>query len=187
VAGKGMPAALLMAKLSAETRSCLLTVRQITSAIAKLNDNLFPSTSPMDRFVTLIAVVLDATTHTATIVNAGHPSPLVFRVKDRMFTPAIPAEDDGQSLGLDLGNKYRSYDVQLEPGDFVLVYSDGVTDAQSVAGKPFRAKGIHAILEHGAPMTPRSFGERLVDAVQRHALGGPQHDDITLVCFGRPA
>ena len=187
VAGKGMPAALLMAKLSSETRSSLLSERVLTAAIARLNDTLYPSTSPMDRFVTLAAAVLDPVNHTVTLVNAGHPSPLWFRRAQRKLVPAIPPEDDGQSLGMNQGNKYQCYHVVLQPGDFLVLFSDGVTDAQSGAGKPFRQKGIHAILEQGIPDSPRVFGERLVQAMQRHAAGGPQYDDITLLCFGRPA
>src|SRR5262249_47566260 len=76
VAGKGMPAALLMARLSSESRSCLLTERHPTGAMARLNDLLHPITSPMDRFVTLVMAVLDPAQHTVTLVNAGHPTPL---------------------------------------------------------------------------------------------------------------
>jgi sigma-B regulation protein RsbU (phosphoserine phosphatase) len=187
VAGKGMPAALLMAKLSSDSRSCLLTERLPTEAIARLNDQLFPFTSPMDRFVTLITAVLDPATHTLTLVNAGHPTPLVYRHFERNFFKAVPAEDDGQSLGHTLGNRYQSHQVQLAPGDSLLLFSDGVTDAGSVASKPFRMTGIYGILEQDAPDTPRALGQRLVEAVQRHAQSGPQHDDITLLCFGRPA
>jgi serine phosphatase RsbU (regulator of sigma subunit) len=68
-----------------------------------------------------------------------------------------------------------------------LLYSDGVTDAQSVAGKRFQMKGIYGLLEQDAPDTPRALGQRLVDAVRAHAAGGAQYDDITLLCFGRPA
>lgn len=186
VAGKGMPAALLMAKLSSETRSCLLTERNLTVAVAKLNDQLYPSTSPMDRFITLVAAVLNPATHTLTVSNAGHPSPLWYRSSEKKFVQAVPNEDDGQSLGLELGNQYHSYRIELQPGDFVLLYSDGVTDAQNKAGKPFRTKGIHAILEQGGALTPQAFGKRLVDAVHRHSTGGSQYDDITLLCFGRP-
>jgi sigma-B regulation protein RsbU (phosphoserine phosphatase) len=182
-----MPAALLMAKLSSESRSCLLMERELTLAIAKLNNQLYPSTSPMDRFVTLIAAILDPHSHTLTLVNAGHPSPLWYHRAERKVTAVIPAEDDGQSLGLNLGNAYQCYHVQLQPGDFLLLYSDGVTDAHNKAGKPFRLKGIHSILEQAANDSAGAFGQRLVSAVQRHATGGPQYDDITLLCFGRPA
>jgi hypothetical protein len=74
VAGKGMPAALLMAKLSSESRSCLLSERHSTLAIARLNDQLYPFTSPMDRFVTLIAAVLDPACQRRPSRAAGVPS-----------------------------------------------------------------------------------------------------------------
>jgi phosphoserine phosphatase RsbU/P len=187
VAGKGMPAALLMAKLSSESRSCLLSERMITAAIARLNDQLYPFTNPMDRFVTLIAAVLDPTNHTVTLVNAGHPTPLWYRCCERRFCKAVPDEDDGQSLGHALGNTYQAHTVQLAPGDSLLIFSDGVTDAGSISSKPFKMKGIHAILQPNTPDTPRALGERLVRAIQRHAKSGPQYDDITLLCFGRAA
>ena len=186
VAGKGMPAALLMARLSSDTRSCLLSEKDPTAAIARLNDHLYPYTSPMDRFVTLIASVLDPVAHTLTLVNAGHPAPLWYRRAEKTCTKAIPLDDDGQSLGLTMGNRYRAHQIQLAPGDCVVLYSDGVTDAQGVANKALRHKGLLALLEQGAPTSPRALGERIVQAIQRHALGGPQYDDITLVCFGRP-
>ncbi len=188
VAGKGMPAALLMARLSSETRSCLLTERQLTAAVAKLNDQLFPVTSPMDRFGHVaIAAVLDPVNHTLTLGSTPAIRPRCGIANPRGHSPKpFPAEDDGQSLGLAPGNQYRSYEVTLAPGDFLFVYSDGVTDAQSRAGKSFKVKGIQAVLEQCAPESPRAWGERLVHAVQRHAVGGPQYDDITLVCFGRP-
>ncbi len=140
----------------------------------------------MDRFVTLLVAVLDPASHTLTLINAGHPPPLWYRHSEGTFTKPIPAEDDGQSLGLAAGNKYQSYEVKLAPGDFLLVYSDGVTDAQNRAGKSFRMRGIQDVLEQAVPESPRAWGERLVNAVQRHAVGGPQYDDITLLCFGRP-
>ena len=187
VAGKGMPAALLMARLSSESRSCLLAERQPTAAIARLNDHLYPFTSPMDRFVTLITAVLDPDTHTVTLVNAGHPAPLLYRRAECRLAKAIPREDDGQLLGISPGNKYQAYQVTLGPGDCLLLFSDGVTDAHSVTEKRFSTKGIHQVIAEKGPDTPLALGRRLVDAVQRHAHGGPQYDDITLICFGRPA
>jgi len=186
VAGKGMPAALLMAKLSSEARSCLLTERNLPKAMSRLNDFLHPSTSPMDRFITLVVAVLNPVAHTVEIVNAGHPAPFWYRRRDGKFSKASSPQDDGQSLGISLGNQYKPFQVTLETGDSLLMFSDGVTDAQSMANKPFRMKGIHAILEKDKPDNPCAIGSRLVEAVQNHARGGPQYDDITLVCFGRP-
>src|SRR5476649_2663473 len=141
----------------------------------------------MDRFITLIVAVLDPATHTVTLVNAGHPAPLLYRHAERKFSVAVPREDDGQSLGISPGSTYQSYEVTLDPGDSLLMFSDGVTDAQSVANKPFRMKGVLSTLAQPGPDSPHDLAQRLVEAIQKHAVGGPQYDDITLICFGRPA
>ena len=188
VAGKGMPAALLMAKLSSESRFCLLTERQGVAAITRLNRQLTPVTSPMDRFVTLIAAILDPTHHQVTLVNAGHPSPFLIRGGTREVTKAFPPDLAGSSLGIDGQSAYEPMQLPMAPGDVLVFFSDGVTDAQSAVGKPFRSKGILATLSEAkssADATPRAVGERLVRALQHHSAGVPPYDDITLVCFGR--
>jgi sigma-B regulation protein RsbU (phosphoserine phosphatase) len=185
VAGKGMPAALLMAKLSSESRFCLLTERQPVGAIRKLNNQLYPVTSPMDRFVTFVAAILEPATHTVTLINAGHPTPFLYRRAEGEFTKAMHIDLAGQSLGHQFGIEYDCMQLTLEPGDSLLMFSDGVTDAQSAEGKPFRNKGVLGILDKKTTESPRTLGERLVKAMQRHASGVAQYDDITLLCFGR--
>jgi serine phosphatase RsbU (regulator of sigma subunit) len=182
-----MPAALLMARLSSESRSCLLTEPDFAAAVAKLNDQLHPFTSPMDRFVTLIAAILDPASHTVTLVNAGHTIPFLYRWSERKYTKAVPPEDDGQSLGLEVGARYQSYSMTLSPGDSLVFYSDGVTDAQNSEGKAFRMKGIYNVFETEAPNSPKAMGECLVNSVTNYVKDGVQYDDIALVCFGRPA
>ena len=78
VAGKGMPAALLMAKLSAEARYCLRMYPDLSMAIGRLNEQLLHA-GMMDRFVTLSSSLLDPKNHSVTIASAGHESPLVYR------------------------------------------------------------------------------------------------------------
>jgi phosphoserine phosphatase RsbU/P len=75
-------------------------------------------------------------------------------------------------------------EIPLLPGDNLLLFSDGVTDAADAQGRPFRARGIHAVLASG-PMTPGQTAERLVQAVKRHAFGCAHNDDLTVVCLGR--
>jgi phosphoserine phosphatase RsbU/P len=77
VAGKGVAAALLMAKLSADARFCMLTEPDTAAAVTKLNSLMIQSGNA-DRFVTLVAAILDHESHTVTLVNAGHPSPLIY-------------------------------------------------------------------------------------------------------------
>jgi CheY-like chemotaxis protein len=88
VAGKGVVAALLMAKLSADARSCMLTEPNPAAAVTKLN-SLMAQSGIGDRFVTLVAAILDPGSHTVTLVNAGHPSPLIYRRATRTVAEAI--------------------------------------------------------------------------------------------------
>ena len=90
VAGKGVPAALLMAKLSSDARFCLLTEKEASVAVNKLNDLLAPQTSQMDRFVTLAAALVDTASHHVQLVNAGHPSPLLYRRATGQIEEATP-------------------------------------------------------------------------------------------------
>src|SRR5207244_8962096 len=126
----------------------------------------------------------DTNDHTVTLVNAGHPSPLVDRAATSSLEEATPKEVRGLRLGLVDGFDYASCQVKLEPGDCLLIFTDGVTDAMDMQNLQFHVKGIYTALQ-GSSFTPRTLGERIVKAVKQHAAGRDQHDDITLACFGR--
>jgi serine phosphatase RsbU (regulator of sigma subunit)/pSer/pThr/pTyr-binding forkhead associated (FHA) protein len=185
VAGKSVPAALLMAKFSVEARVCLETQPDPAAAVGKLNALMLRATAP-DRFVTLVAVVLDPAAHTATLVNAGHPSPLRFRSSADGVEEAAPVEVAGVPIGIAEGYRYTACELQFLPGDALLLFSDGVTDAADARGARFGISGIRAVLASGR-LPPQDAGERLIQALKRHAFGCSQIDDITVVCFGRAA
>ena len=183
VAGKGVPAALLMAKVSADARFCMLTEADPAAGVTKLNA-LLQQAGLSDRFVTLVAAMLDANDHTVTLVNAGHPSPLVWRSATSALEEATPKDVVGLPLGVVDGFDYASCQVKLEPGDCLLIFTDGVTDAMDVKNLQFQVKGIYNAVR-GERFTPRTLGERIVKAVKQHAAGRDPHDDITLACLGR--
>ncbi|HXG11857.1 MAG TPA: SpoIIE family protein phosphatase [Gemmataceae bacterium] len=185
VAGKGMPAALLMAKLSSEARFCLLTEPDPAAAMSRLNDQIYQHTSQMDRFVTLAAAVLDPDRHAVTLVSAGHPAPLLYHRETGTLEEAISRDGAGMPLGIVEGQAYLQPDLRLAPGDCLLLFTDGVTDAVNVRKESFGIEGITAALRDGGPFSPQALVERVVKAVKQHAAGCPQHDDITLVCLGR--
>lgn len=187
VAGKGVPAALLMAKLSSDTRFSLLTEPDSGKAISKLNDLLCEFTGQMDRFVTLILAVLDPATHTVTMVSAGHQSPLLVRRGKAGYEDAMPADTAGLPLGIAEGFPYQSCQVTLQPGDSLLLFTDGVPEAHDRANNQFGNKGIAAALAGVSGSGPRVLVDSLVRAVQAHASGRNPHDDVTLVGFGRLA
>jgi serine phosphatase RsbU (regulator of sigma subunit) len=187
VAGKGVPAALMMAKLSADARSCMLSEPDPAKAISTLNDLLCQHTTDMDRFVTLAAALLDYQAHTVTLVNAGHPMPLLVRLDALAPVEAGAKGSSGLPLGVMDGYRYESSQVSLGPGDYLLIFSDGITESMDKQNRQLDyLKAISSALQDGA-RTPKALGERLVKTVKQHAAGRPQHDDATLVCFGRTA
>ncbi len=189
VAGKGVAAALLMAKLSAEARYCMMSHSEPAKAITQLNDLLMRA-GLLDKFVTLVAVVLDPIKHAVTVVNAGHQTPLLYRPSDGTLKDAVDAEMSGLPLGVMEGYQYSSASAPMQPGDCLLVFTDGITDAQNEKGQRFEMQGVKTALgvgkpQTGAPQTPTVVGDRLIKAVKQHAAGRSQYDDIALVCFGR--
>jgi sigma-B regulation protein RsbU (phosphoserine phosphatase) len=185
VAGKGVAAALLMAKLSSDVRYCLLSEAELPKAINKLNDLVYLSAGKMDRFITLAGAVLDSTTNVVTIVNAGHVMPMIYRASTGALDDAMPKEAGGLPLGIMDGQSYEAYPVPVTPGDCLLLFSDGVPDAASVRGDTFTLKGVSAALNGEAGLNARAVGERIAKAVKLHAAGRDQADDITLMCVGR--
>jgi serine phosphatase RsbU (regulator of sigma subunit) len=189
VAGKGMPAALLMAKLSAEARYCVLTCSEIADAIARLNDQLLAA-GMMDRFVTLVATLLDPERSRVTLVNAGHVTPLVYRRGRRAIEQAVSKDKTGFPLGMMDELKYDCVAVDLEPGDCILLFTDGVTDSINLENEAFGMERVKAAVADAPAASveefaPQQIGKRIIAAVQRHAAGQYQNDDIALVCFGR--
>ncbi len=184
VAGKGVPAALLMAKISSDARFCMLTEPTPEAAVGGLDAQLHLAGLP-DRFVTLAAGLLDPNRHVVTFVNAGHQSPLVYRQATGKFEEVVPRDLTGFPLGVVEGMPYDPCPVPLMPGDCVLTFTDGVTDAKNKQDQDFQMQGVYAALKEG-PYTPQAIGDKLVKALRQHMLGtSKQHDDITVVCFGR--
>lgn len=190
VAGKGVSAALLVAKLSSEVRFCLLTVPDLAQAVSLLNDQM-SNGALGDRFVTLAVMVLDPRDHSLTVVNAGHMSPKLYRAATDQLVDAISLDATGLPIGALPGYPFEQVKLTLEPGDSVAVFTDGVTDAMNPAGVMFGFEAVdRCLLPEDAVLSaeaqrPKRLGERLVSTVRRHANGRAQNDDIAVVTFGR--
>ena len=183
VAGKGVVAALLMAKLSANARFCMLTEPDPAIAISKLNTMMI-ETGIADRFVTLVAAVLDPANHTVTLVNAGHPSPLIYNRATRTVAEAISTDVAGLPLGVLDGFEYASCEIKLKPGDSILAFTDGVTEATDTQDLQLQTKGLFAAVQ-GETFSTRELGEQVVKVVKQFTTGRGQSDDIALVGLGR--
>jgi sigma-B regulation protein RsbU (phosphoserine phosphatase) len=189
VAGKGVPAALLVAKLSSEVRFCLLTEPTLAKAVNCLNDAMIRG-GLGDRFVTLFAAILDPVNHEMTLVNAGHMNPRLFHGAQNKLALAMADEAAGVPLGVLPGYEYEAVTVPLGAGDTLTIYTDGVTDAMAPNEALFGEDGLDKYLTPDDSVlallvNPKATGERLVGAVRKHANGRAQNDDIAVVCFGR--
>jgi serine phosphatase RsbU (regulator of sigma subunit)/pSer/pThr/pTyr-binding forkhead associated (FHA) protein len=193
VSGKGVPAALLMARLSAEARFCVPSAPDLATGLSRLNSQLHPvlTAGGRCRFVTLAGVVLDPLTGTVTVANAGHLLPLIYRGLTGEVEEAITDREGGRPLGITDGYQYRQITTRLDAGDSLLLFTDGLTDATNPAGDPFGVPGIRqAVRVLGEevpeqPSRPVDLGNRIIRAVKQHSAGHDQDDDITLICFGR--
>ncbi len=185
VAGKGIPAALLMAKLSSEMTTCALTEAEPTRMVARLNDLMYPFTNPMQRFVTLALMLLDPRTHRHTLVSAGHPSPMIYRPGTSQLDDAMRYEEGGLPLGVMDGYPYDASQITLAPGEVLLVFSDGLPDPENRQGVPFSMDGVKQAVAGLGATDARTLVETIVAAVTKHAAGTPPFDDITVLTVRR--
>ena len=182
VVGKGMPAALLTAKLSAEVRMSLRGNLEPERVVAQLNRPF--DGGVLDMYITFILVSLDVQKHRLTVVNAGHPCPLILRRDGRLEEFGRCAS--GLPLGIMPNYAYESAETQLEPGETVVLYTDGVTDAMNASGERLGDDAFRQALLKARPGAATA-GEAVVQAIQHHVADRPQFDDITLVCLSRKA
>ena len=182
VAGKGMPAALLMASLSAEVRHLVRSGAVPNVAARRANLHVYEADLP-GRFVTLALAEIDAATHQITLANAGHMPPLVRRA-DGTVTTIGTEEDSGLPLGIKRDETYGTITTVLAPGEVVVMFTDGVTDAMNKKDQPFGSDNLRKAVAT-AGRGPSQVGDDVLRALRAHVGSRPQFDDIALVCFGR--
>ncbi len=130
--------------------------------------------------MTFVAALIDLNSLAMTLLNAGHPPPL--RRRD-----GVVQELASETVGLPLAvidRPYEAVTVPLEPGDAVVLYTDGVSEARSPRGELYGAERVQKLLAAG-PADVTALGDALLEDVRRFADGRPMSDDLTLVCFAR--
>jgi serine phosphatase RsbU (regulator of sigma subunit) len=182
VAGKGSPAALLMALLLAVLRTLVDDNDEPTSLMARLNVQICRH-APATRFITLFYGVYDPPTGRVTYVNAGQTPPLI-RHRDGTYERL---EGTGVALGLFEGSAYGSKDTTLGPGDTLVMYSDGITEAEDQAGRPLEESGLEQVISTYSASPPAELAAAVVKAVERHADAKRFADDLTILILKRAA
>lgn len=187
VAGKGLPAALHVARLSAEVRLALKGEVDPAASLRHLNANLGAEGGGDETLVTFLLLVIDAVEHRATYVSAGHLPPLIRRAA----TGRIEATDiaaNGQPLPWLDETPFRAVEFSLDPGDMVVLCTDGIFEARNDQGLELGLPALHAVIEStAADAGAAAMGEAILGRVAEHARNHPPSDDIALLCFRREA
>jgi sigma-B regulation protein RsbU (phosphoserine phosphatase) len=187
VAGKGMPAALLMASLQAHTQAITELGGELggdpASVVAKLNRAVTKCT-PDNRFVTFCMAVFNPLASTLTYCNAGHNPPLLIRSNGSVER----LEEGGMVLGLFAGAAFTDKTVRFDAGDLLILYSDGVVEACSAKGdEEFGEERLARIVSGSGSLEPQRVIERVIEELRAWAGDGSFADDVTVVLARRTA
>lgn len=184
VAGKASPAALLMALLLAILRTLVDEGMPLPALCKRLNLQVSRH-APASRFITLFLASFNPTSGRLSFVNAGQTPPLLRRQDgtiERLMSGGI-------ALGMFEASTYEEGEVQLNPGDALLMYSDGITEAESPDGQPFDEAGLERTLALHAGAYQASaaatLGRAVFDAVERHRRDQRLADDLTVLVLSR--
>jgi sigma-B regulation protein RsbU (phosphoserine phosphatase) len=177
VSGKGVPAALFMAVTMTLVRTLARQFDQPEEVLRAVNDALAVQ-NPRNMFVTLFCAAFNLKTGAARYACAGHPSPALLRPGQ---APCLPFDSTGMTAGFMAGAEFEGRALDWRPGDVLVCYTDGVTEAFDAEGRQF---GQRRLLERLATAAGRSAADTTagaLGAVRGHAGGHPQSDDITLL------
>ncbi|WP_417847952.1 SpoIIE family protein phosphatase [Thalassoglobus sp.] len=183
VAGKGIPAALLMARLYSSTRFQLLTCPTVADAVSGLNEEI-SSSGLGHRFITFLIMVINPETHTMEIVNAGHLTPLV-RSADGSVK-AVGKDDSNLPLGIVPDLKYTSSTRSIAVGETLIAFTDGVTEAMNKKKEIFGTKRLEELFKT-LPEEIQLVIDGVVNASEAFADGMNARDDTCLIGVHRAA
>lgn len=175
VSGKGVPAALLMANLQASLRAFVRADVPLTTMVSRISDIIHENTG-IDKYITFFYGALDTQAMTFTYCNAGHNPPYLFH-RDGSFQKL---EEGGVILGIMPGSQYRAESVELKPGDVVVMYTDGVTEAMNPKDEEFDEFRLEAVVREHLDQPASQIIEHVAQAVREFAGSHPQSDDITM-------
>jgi sigma-B regulation protein RsbU (phosphoserine phosphatase) len=176
VSGKGTPAALLMASLQATLRAVYEVQPDLAATIEKVNKVIYQTTAA-EKFVTLFVAEMDIETRVLTYVNAGHNFPILTRSSGEQLL----LEDGGLLVGAIEHTTYEKGAVQMEPGDVLAIYTDGVTETQNSTEEEFGEERLQITLRDRSYLPPREIRDEVYREVLSYAGDQAQFDDLTLV------
>ena len=178
--GKGLPAAMLMANTQATIRGQSLLLKSPKDCIHNANQLMYYSTG-LGKFVTLFYGILDTEKHQLVYCNAGHDTPMLVHQDQTISRLDV----GGVVLGFVPQFDYAEEAISLQPGDTLVIYSDGVTEAMNAKEEEFGETRLQELILSHRQLTAQELIDEIVTAVRKHADGTPQSDDITLLVVKR--
>jgi serine phosphatase RsbU (regulator of sigma subunit) len=180
VSGKGTAAALLMSSLHAAIHAQVSARSPLHETIDSVNKYLAENT-PANRFVTLFAAELDPHTGTLRYINAGHNPPLVGRLGGGIEQLA----SGGFPLGILPSAEFEVGETKLNPGEVLVVYSDGVSEANNIKEEEFGMERLSDVVRRNLGASAAGIRDRVESALSAFTQTAPANDDITLVIVKR--
>ena len=177
VSGKGMPAALFMALSRALIRVNAMQERSITAVLEKTN-HLIQEFSSSGYFVTLFYAIIDSNRRTLRYIRAGHNPPLLYRPGDDEI---LFLKGGGMALGVFNQIELEEKQFNLESGDILLLFTDGVTEAINSTNEEFGVGRLSELLRQNHLLDAENLIDEIRQEINTYADGQPQFDDITLM------
>lgn len=180
VSGKGTAAALLMSSLHAAVHAQSASHDSLVATISAVNRYLADNI-PANRFVTLFYAELEPESGALSFLNAGHNPPLIVHgagTVEQLSSGGLP-------LGIKRDAEYREGRTQLQPGDVLVIYSDGVTEAVSPSGEEFGPTRLYEVVSRNVEASAAGIRDRIESSLTKFAQGTSAADDITLVIVKR--
>lgn len=175
ISGKGIPAALLMASLQASVRGQSQNSGNVAELMTQVNGLVYDA-SAENRYATFFYAQFDPATRRLLYTNGGHNAPILLRGGE-----VLRLETGGPVVGLFRASRYEQEEIQLVPGDLLILYTDGISEAENPREEEW---GEPALIETAAAcrdLPPAEIIARIMSAADTFASGAPQHDDMTLV------
>ena len=181
VSDKGIPAALFMMSSRATLKAAAIGEERPGHVLEEVNRSLAED-NRNTMFVTVVYAVYDTTDGHLAYANGGHCDPVVVSAEGAARRLEGTA---GVVLGLAPHVRYREREAHLAPGETLVLYTDGVTEANDPDGEEFGAERLEKVFENDPPASARAASERVLAAIEAFAKGRAQRDDITCLCLHR--
>jgi phosphoserine phosphatase RsbU/P len=181
VAGKSIPAAMLMATFQASLRTLSVSGAALDELVAGVNRYACTSSQGGVRFTTAFFAELDPATGDVVYVNSGHNVPILRKssgAQERLEAGGIP-------IGIFAETLYRVGTTRLESGDWLVIFTDGVVEAVNQKDEEYGEERVMAVVDRGSGSSPAELLRSLLEELDRHVGNTPQHDDITCLLLKR--